>query len=238
MRGNLETAPGMVTVVDDTHFTEGGSKHRRGTPIYAYHYKFNTGGIDYEGTSYRVGGKIAPENGQVTVEFPAGKPWYSRIKGMRRAPFSAFVAFVLIFPVVGLAFVLPGVWQGWKNVGLLKNGETAQGSLVTKEPTSMKVNKQTVYKLTFAFTDRHGQARLAIAKTHLPEKLEDNRLELLFYDPINSAKSTLLDSLPGKQSLTDRGELQACGFWAGLRAILGPFAALAVFGGGLVLKFF
>ena len=235
MRGNLETARAVVTAVEDTHFTQGGGKHSKGTPIYAFHYKFNTGGTDYEGTSYHTGG-IAPENDKVTVEFPAGRPGTSRIRGMRRAMFGPFVGFVFIFPAVGLAFVLPGVWRGRKNIGLLTDGETAQGSLVKKEPTNVKVNNRTVYKLTFEFTDRNGQTRQAIAKTQLPEKLEDNRLELLFYDPNNSANSTLLDNLPGKQALTDRGDLQACGFWAGLGAVVGPFVALVVVIGGLLMK--
>jgi hypothetical protein len=236
MRGNLESTRAVVTAVEDTHSSEGGGKGSRGTPIYAYHYKFNTGGTDYVGISYRAGGVIAPENGNVTVEFPVGNPGYSRIKGMRRAPFSAFVALVLIFPVAGLAIALPGVWQGWKSIGLLTDGETAQGSLIKKERTNVSVNKRIVYKLTFEFTDRNGQIRQAIAKTHLPEKLEANRLELLFYDPNNSANSTLLDNLPGKQALTDRGELQPCGLWAGLRAVIGPIVGLAVVVGGLLIK--
>jgi tetrahydromethanopterin S-methyltransferase subunit B len=93
-----------------------------------------------------------------------------------------------------------------------------------------------VYKLTFVFTDRQGQARKAIAKTNLPEKLEANRLELIFYDAINSGNSTLLDNLPGKQALTERGELQTCGFGVMLGAVFVPFVALAVVVGGIVVK--
>src|SRR6202158_2777437 len=55
MRGVLETAPAVVTGVQNTKFSEGGGKHTPGTPIYAYHYKFQSGGTDYEGTSYRLG---------------------------------------------------------------------------------------------------------------------------------------------------------------------------------------
>ena len=210
MRGNLETASGVVTRVENTRFTEGGGRHSKGTPVYAYRYKFAADDREYTATSYRTG-KSASEGAQMTVEFPAGKPGSSRIRGMRRAVFGPSVAMVFLFPIVGLTLVLPGLWQGWKNIRLLTNGETAQGTLVGKEPTNMRVNKQTVYKLTFEFTDRMGQARQAIAKTHLPEKLEANRSELLFYDPINSANSTLLDNLPGKQALNDRGVLMPTG---------------------------
>src|ERR1041385_642528 len=118
--GQLETATGKLTSSEQTHFTEGGSKHSRGTPVYAYHYKFNFGGADYEGVSYRTGGG-SREGASVTVEFPAGDPACSRIRGMRRAPFGLVVAFVFLFPAVGLAVVLPGLWSGWKSVRLLAN---------------------------------------------------------------------------------------------------------------------
>jgi len=147
------------------------------------------------------------------------------------------VALVFIFPAVGLAFVLPGVRQGWKSIRLLTHGETAQGILICKEPTNIRVNRQTVYKLTFQFTDMNGQFRQAIAKTYLPEKLEANRSELVFYDP-GSADSTLLDNLPGKQALTEMGEFQPCGFRAALGAAIVPFGALVVAVGGLLAKLF
>jgi hypothetical protein len=236
MRGALETAPAVVTEVQNTRFSQGGGKHSSGTPIYAYHYKFQREGIDYQGTSYRLGQGNGREGDEATVEFPVGKPGYSRIRGMRRAMFSPVVAMVLLFPTVGLILVVPSVLQGRKNIRLLKDGETAQGTLVKKEATNMQVNRQTVYKLTFEFSDQSGQTRQATAKTYLPEKLEANRSELLFYDPNNPSAATLLDNLPGKQTLTDRGEFQACGFGAGLKAVLLPFAAMAVVVGGVLLK--
>ena len=236
MRGKLETAPAVVTGVQNTRFSEGGSEGSGGTPIYAYHYKFQRDSSDYQGTSYRLGEGNGREGDETTVEFPAGRPKYSRIKGMRRAIFSPVVALAFLFPTVGLSLVLPGVRQGWKSIRLLKDGETAQGTLIKKEPTKVSVNRQMVYKLTFEFTDRSGQARQATAKTHLPDKLEANRSELLFYDPNNVASSTLLDNLPGKQALTERGEFRPCGFGAGLKAIFLPIAALAVVVGGMVVK--
>src|SRR5205823_5176432 len=54
MRGPLETAPGVITAVKNTRFSEGG-RQSKGTPIYACTYMFNAGGSDYEGTSYRKG---------------------------------------------------------------------------------------------------------------------------------------------------------------------------------------
>jgi len=174
----------------------------------------------------------------MTAEFPPDRPDRSRIRGMRRAMFDRSVAMVFLFPVVGLCFILPRLSQGAKNLRLLANGESAQGCLINKVPTNVKVNGRFVYKLTFQFTDLNGQTRQAIAKTNLPEKLEDNRSELLFYDPQDPANSALLDNLPGNQTLTDRGELLPCKSGMVLRAVFVPFVALAVVVGGLLLKLF
>ncbi len=231
MRGKLETTTALVTAVRDTHFSEGGGKHSKGTPIFACDYQFHHAGADHEGTSYRRGGG-AKTGDRVSVEFPAGRPDHSRLRGMRRAPFGPAVAFVFIFPALGLGFVLPALWRGWKNLGLLTVGEITTGRLINKEPTNMRVNNRVVYKLTFEFTDANGLKREAVAKTSLTEKLGDEGAEKMFYDPRNPAHATLLDNLPGKQALTERGELRGCSLGAVTWALLGPLAALAVVLGG------
>jgi hypothetical protein len=246
MRGKLETAPAVVSAVEDTQYSAGGVNHRirkrirkrrEGTPIFAHAYKFQSGGRDYEGTSYRKG-EGARVGDRVTVEFPAGRPDYSRILGMRRAVFDSAVAVTFVFPAIGLAMVLPGLWQCRKDIRLLARGEIAEGRLVNKEPTNTKVNNRTVYKLTFEFSGLNGQVQRAIAKTSFPEKLSDEGLERLFYDPRNPANSTLLDNLPGNQALTDRGELRPCTLGKVLRTIIPPFAALAIVVGGILVKLF
>ena len=235
LRGKLDTAPGMVTAVDDTRYSEGGSKHRSGTTIFSYQYSFVLDDRKYDGVSYHTGVSVQ-DGARVTVEFPPGNPARSRIRGMRRAIFGPGVAMVFIFPAIGLGIVLPGLWQGWRNVRLLARGETAQATLIVKTSTNMSVNRRMVYKLTFQFTDRDGQFQHAIARTSLPERLESQSQELVFYDPV-SKKNTLLDDLPGNQALTEQGDLQPCGFRAALGAALPPLVALLSVLAGLVLKF-
>jgi hypothetical protein len=221
--------------VDSTHFSEGGSKHHSGTPIYAYHYAFAAGTRNCEGISYRTG-QGAREGDNVTVEFPAGKPGFSRIRGMRRTPFGPFVAFVLVFPLAGLTLVLPSVWRGWRNVRLLVTGETAQAVFLSKEYTNVRINKQTVYKLTFQFTDKLGQTRRAIARTTTPEWLQSHPSELVFYDAVRPEKSVVLRSLPGGQVISRRGELLPCSFGSTLGAVVGPCLGTSVIVGGLLIK--
>ncbi len=225
--GPMQRTPGQVTGSLETGFSQGGGKHRRGTPIYAMEYRFNLHGANYEGTSYQHGGGKSAGDA-VSVEFPVGRPEVSRIVGTRRAPFSMAAAFVFIFPAIGLATVLPGIWRGMRGLRLLAHGEPVRGRLVRKEPTSVKLNKLPVYKLVFQFTDALGQVREVTTKTHQTQRLEDDAAEQIFYDPQNPDQAVLLDSLPGRRYLGERGEMRPAGFGAALRVMLLPLVALAV----------
>jgi hypothetical protein len=233
--GKLQTALGMVTAEEQTRASEGGDKHHSGTPIFAYHYKFNLDGKEYDGVSYRTGSG-AQSGASVTVEFPEGRPELSRIQGMRRALFGLAVAFVFIFPAVGLGCALPGLWSGWRNLRLLKHGEMAQGRLVKKENTNMTVNKRQVYRLTFEFTDKQGQTRLATTCTSEPETLEDSAFERLFYNPLKPGHASFMDSLPAEPELSPHGEVAACKGGRVFNALLPPILAMICVLGGLLLK--
>jgi hypothetical protein len=226
-RGQLETAQGTVWSSEKTHFSEGGGRHSKGTPIYAHQYRFYFNDTEYSGTSYSVGG--GSRNGQnVTIEFPAGRPGRSRIKRMRRAPFGIGAGVVLLFPIIGLAAVLNGLRRGRNNVRLLTNGELAEGRLISKERTNVRINNRTVYELTFTFKDSRGEVKQTVVKTNEPEKLEDDRLERVFYDPENPSRALLFDNLPGKQRFTSDGEIEACGFWRGAAVMFFPSMVVVI----------
>jgi hypothetical protein len=55
-------------------------------------------------------------------------------------------------------------------------------------------------------------------------------------DPNDSAKSILLDNLPGQQGLTSKGDIRLCGIGAALGATVAPLFALTVVADGLWLK--
>ena len=208
-RGELKTTQGIITSVRQTHFSEGGSKHSKGTPVYEYSYEFTVDDRPYHSIAFRTG-SIGSAGGSVAVQYRAGHPEISRITGMRKAPFGPVVLMVLMFPLIGLAMIMYFASSGRRNVWLLENGEVTQGTLIRKEATNTQVNKQPVYKLTFAFKDLYGQTQEAVAKTHLPEKLMDERTETLFYDPRNPRHAVMLDGLPGDPEITSRGEIGTC----------------------------
>ncbi len=146
-------------------------------------------------------------------------------------------AIVVIFPTVGLCSVLVGLRRGLKAIGLLKRGMPAKGTLVNKEITNTKLNNNTVYKLTFEFTDNNGQTHEAVAKTHQPNLLEDDDLEPLMYDPLNPAHAILIDHLPGSPRINKMGEIRDPGMLASLVTLVLPMVAIIGHGTYAVARF-
>ena len=210
-RGQLEQTQGTITASQNTHFTEGGSKHHSGTPIYRHDYTFTAAGNPYGGISYSTASSLQPGM-HVTIEYPRGNPSISRIHGMRRAPVHPFVLFVLIFPLVGAGFLIPSLKQGSKANRLLANGKVAFGTFQSKVATNTRVNDRTVYKLTFQFTTDTGQTCQAVARTYQPEQLEDGQQHEVVYDPLTPSYAVMVDNLPGSPEIDERGVIQPAGF--------------------------
>ncbi|MCB0222637.1 MAG: DUF3592 domain-containing protein [Anaerolineae bacterium] len=199
--GATETAPGIVTEIEQTGASE------NDTPVYATHYAFRVERLEMDllGHSYTTGQRFSP-NQAVTVEYLRDNPDLSRIQGTRLGAFSPWVFCVVgLFPAIGLAFVGFGFLSGLRASRLLRHGKIAQGRLIEKSPTNTRINNQTVYKLTFAFTADDGRQYQAVARSHQPGNLEDEDQEQLLYDPHRPTRAVLLDNLPGAPSIDDSG---------------------------------
>lgn len=198
-----ETASGMVTVIEGTHATE------NETPVYANYYTFRVEALETEfyGISYTTGQTFSL-NQDVTVEYVSDNPSLSRLEGARTGMFSPWVfCFLGLFEAVGLGFVGIGLKAGLKANQLLSRGQPALGRLVAKTPTGTRINKQTVYKLTFEFTAADGQRYRAEACSHQPYDLEDEAQEELLYDPGQPSRAVLLDNLPGAPEIDQSGQV-------------------------------
>ena len=206
-RGEVETAEGKVTRTERTAFTEGGRRNSRGARVFANYYTFPApDGELRTGVSYARGVEL--EKGAiVTIELPKGKPALSRIRGMRRGMLSPWAAIVCVIPVVGAILVLCGVWRGLRARALLAEGEMGLGVLKSKTPTAARVNRRTVYRLVFEFQARDGRTYEAVAKTHMPEQLEDDEQERLLYDPRKPSRAVMMDSLPGRPTTDRHGQI-------------------------------
>jgi len=201
---------------DDIVETEGVAIRWQGTnasenevPVYENHFVFvDKEGVEYESVSYATG--YAVSSGEsLTVEYPAGKPEYARIKGMRNSMFSSFVLFVVIFPLVGLLFILFGLRRSLRALRLLRNGEITEGELIAKERTNTKVNKQPVYRMVFKYQDAQGNEYTRKERTHMPYSLQDQKREKLLYLRSKPSYSIMLDSLPGVVKIDDDGRVKA-----------------------------
>lgn len=227
--GTLKTVTGAVTRSEKTHASEGGGKGRSGTPIYANYFLISVDGKQYTGCSYATGRQLMAGQ-MVNIEYAASNPAASRISGMRSRTFGAAALFVVIFPLVGFALMLPGYFLGRKARRLLECGQLAEGILKSKEPTNTQINKQRVYKLTFDFTASDGRTYQATSRTHEPAKLEDEASEQIIYDPADPARALLVDAMPGQFRVDETGNIQP---ESSRRALLVTILPLLTAGGNL-----
>lgn len=220
MRGELHRAAGRITEVRRTGASEGNS------PVVEHRYEFSVAGRPYSGVSYATGSET-PAGQNVDVEFAEGAPEKSRIVGMRRSMFGPGAIFVIIFPLIGLVVLWFGFRMGAKRNALLQNGLIAMGTLVDKAPTNVSINRQTVWELTFEFPTRDGRKARAKARSHQPQRMEDDAQEALLYDPADPERAYVLDEAPSRPKIDMTGALQGNPVRALLAMIL-PAIAIVI----------
>ncbi|MGB0221526.1 MAG: DUF3592 domain-containing protein [Sinimarinibacterium flocculans] len=205
------------------------------TPVYGTRYRFSVGGRDFEAVSYATGRRLG--TGQTaTVEYSLARPQMSRIRGMRSTMFGPMVLFVLVFPAIGLAFVLGAVPGRLRELHLLRHGLPAHGRLIEKSPTNTRINDRTVYRLRFEYRTRDGRTGQAQARSHEPEELEDEAQEAVLYDPHDLGRAVVFDGMAGKPRVGRDGKLHASAAAAAARLVL-PLATLVGHGGWAWLRF-
>lgn len=198
--------------------------------VFAIHYTFAAAdGQQYQGVSYATGEWLEP-NTLVNVEYRPDDPSRSRIAGLRSATFGPAAAFVVIFPLAGLVLLGLAWPRTWLARRLLRTGEIGAATLVKKEPTNTRVNGRPVYRLTFEGRTADGRPFQVAESTWRPERLEDDREERVLYDPNNPARAVLLDNLPGRLGLDQRGGFQAPSARLALLVLLLPLLTVAVHG--------
>lgn len=166
-------------------------------PVYQYNFSFEgADGKTYFGSGYATGNSKSIGEA-VDVTYKADNPLVVEASGLRIEKFdSVFSLLILIFPGIGLFFMLIGTKKALNQIQILKVGKLAEGKFIGQEPTNMKINNRTVYALTFEFTADDQKTYQTIAKTHLTYKLTDEETEKLVYTPGNPEKAVLLDTLP------------------------------------------
>ncbi len=125
-----------------------------------------------------------------------------KIAETRLTAFGAFIlifVFVpLVFPAVGIGIVLCAFFSGLKSLHLLQDGLVGRGKFIDMIPTGTSVNHRPVMKLRYKFKADDGEVYEAFATALETERLTDDAVEPLLYDPMEPNRSVLLDGLPGK----------------------------------------
>jgi hypothetical protein len=227
-RGPHQTVEGHVTGVENTNASENEQ------PVQAHHYEYSVAGRLHSGTSYVTGDSLAP-GATVTVEYDESDPARSRIEGMRRALFGPGVMFVTIFPFVGLALMIPATITGLKRNRLLREGLIANGKLISKRETNVRINRRPVIELCFEFTARDGKRYQAKARTTDTARLEDEAQEPLLYDPNNPTRAYVLDETPARPEFEPNGDLRGR-TGAAIAVLILPALVIAVHGWVLLMK--
>ena len=108
-RIELETARGTVVRVEPTEAYDPDAARNERTRIVAVHYTFvGPDAAVYNGVSYRPGAR--PTVGDtVAIEYPAGRPSISRIRGYRNAMFDRLPFVPLVPAVVGAVLLACGL---------------------------------------------------------------------------------------------------------------------------------
>jgi len=199
---NTVSTEGVAVRWQNTDASEGG------VPVFQNYFRFTAkDGNEYEGISYATGIQVV--NGEpLEIEYPQDKPQYARIKGMRRQMFSPFVLFVIIFPLVGLIFILYSLRRSSRAMRLLKYGELTKGVLISKERTNTKINGRTVYRMTFSYKDEQGGEYTVRESTPMPRILQDEKEERLIYLRSKPSNAIMLDALPGAAIVNNEGRVE------------------------------
>ena len=195
--GAVENTEGSVFEVYETNASVGERS------VYAYNYRFiDDQGNEWEDVSFSTGKRYS-KGSSVAIEYPQGKPKYSRIKGLRRSQFSPWMLLMYLLPASAIGFLIYNFKKSLLYIKLFRQGILTEGRLIEKTATNTSINDQTVYKLTFMFKANNGQEYLVTEKTHQVDSLLDDEKEPLLYDEARPDKATLLDHLPGNVEIND-----------------------------------
>jgi hypothetical protein len=187
-----EYAQGYIRKVEPTN------SYVNDAQVIKYLYSFrpdSTTGEEFASFGY---GTVYYDEGElVTVRYLAENPHISEAVGLDTSSFPIWVLLILsIFPLIGLAFVIPGIVGGLKNIRILTHGQLAWGTYQGATPTNVEINNMPVMKAAFQFTASDRKTYTAHVKTHRIWEITDEPREMLLYMPGNPEKATLVDLLP------------------------------------------
>jgi hypothetical protein len=187
-------AEATVTEVQGTNMTVNKAKVRRVS------YQFITDDdVNVNGYSYMTAN--VPEHGILaTVDYLSVNPRVNRLRGGRVNAFGYFGIFMLVFPMVGLGFLLGSLWYRRSKWRVLRFGDFAMATVQSVESTNVRVNNQTRFKITLEVPSLGRQAKVETYAYGADVNLARNRMNSgesmgVLYDPAKPKRLVVIDRL-------------------------------------------
>ncbi|BDS14430.1 DUF3592 domain-containing protein [Aureispira anguillae] len=204
--GNWVQSEGLLLEIEETNVEVNEET------IYQYTFSYNVEGQSFQGISNgSYSGML--EGNLTTIEYKSDNPIRARIVGMTTEVFPSWVVFVLVFPFLGLIFILGGFRANWKALHLIINGVFTRGKMLGYKATNTEINDQTVYAYEFEFSVR-GKKYISKCKTHLTERVEDEELEKIIYDLNDPNTNCVYDAIAAAPKIDQFGKLEESGVGA------------------------
>lgn len=207
-RGPREQATAVITNVEHTGVTEGGSRHRKGRPIERVDFHFEYAGAAHDGISY--GAVQAPKPGATCeVEFPAGHPEWARVCGMRADLYGPQSLLILVLVAIAAGLFVRGLFVARRVVRLVEWGRSATGKVLELTATHVRVNRARRFRVKYEFALHDGRMQSVDSTTLHPERYEDPRGLRILFDPHEPRDARVVDDLPIPVSFDARGRVLA-----------------------------
>jgi hypothetical protein len=167
-------------------------------PLFEYHYRYQLKGtVPCYGTFLEYKG-IYHQGQEIRIEYLVDSPGLSRFSGTDRRNFDQIMFLGGIGALLaGFFFLYPSIRKTRRERKILMAGLPAEGKLIHAEPTNLKVNEQTVYKLTYEYNTGQNKSHKFSIRSHMIRNLSEEHFEKLVYDPRKPSSAVIIDTLPG-----------------------------------------
>jgi len=203
-KNNVVEVSGKVFKTEKTKFTEGGSSHSSGSPVYKQYYTYNDlDGLEHNGVVYSTNSRKK----NVTIQYLKVDKDYSRIKGMLKKPMPPFVGFVFLFPIIGIVMAFIGFKRGIFSYYILKHGYPAEAIIIDRHSTGTRINNMPVIDFTLEFSTRNKTKYRSNFKTHHVDRMGDEDTELMLYDPYKPERAVPFDAFSTRPDIDENGNI-------------------------------
>ncbi|MCK4748237.1 MAG: DUF3592 domain-containing protein [Bacteroidales bacterium] len=165
--------------------------------LFEYHYKYSVDSKNSGSGSFLEYPECYETGQEIQIEYLKNSPGVSRISGKDRSNFDQIMFLAgVVGLLAGFFFLYPSCRKTRRERKILMAGMPASGKLIHAEPTNLKVNDQTVYKLIYEYSTGNNKSQKFSVRSHMIRNLSDEHSEKLIYDPRIPSRAVIIDTLP------------------------------------------